>query len=900
VTDYQDRLQQAFGGAYRIERELPLSGLGRAFMATETASGRRVTVQALPPDIASRLVADRFRAAVERVQRLRHAAILPLLAADAGGDLAYCVWPHAAGESVRYRLTRDGGLGEEEAIQVLHDVADALAYGHAQGVVHGDVRPDTIYIEAGRARLAEFGLRAALDAGLGGDERGDAASDVHALAVAGQQMLGGKSPVLGDVLSRALSIDASERFATARDLRDAIGQPPSARRRRRLWRRLGVAGAVVAAIGLLVMRQVARAPDLDPDLIAVAPFEVLEADHQLWGEGLMTVLAGNLDGAGPLRAVSPTLVVRRWQGPAAVEAAVRLARQSGARLALFGRVEHAGGDSLRATATLVDVGFVPAQVVSIQVADAAERMDRVADSLTVRVLRELGRSRPLAATRSASLGASSMPALRAFLCGEQHFRRTEWDSAIADYHRAIELDSTFALALYRAGTVLGWQSTAADSLSLVYLLRAAANLRGLPPRDSFLIVTESLAASLDEGAEVPGYWGRYRRLYATTVAAARRYPDDPEVWYEYADVRYHHAVFSSIREMREAFDRSIALDSAYAPAYIHQIELALQESDPDGALRYIDRYLALRPKDVYADAIRLTRRLLDPQQARSPEIERVLDTASSDMLLAAVQAFRGWADTLETHARIARRLVASGGDLLTPHGRASPFLPELGSALAYHGRLLEAFDEAGQGVDWVVTATAWMGGATNDTSLQILRWSLRTQALYPRGMAATGAPVFAQRRDSVALQTLARRADSLVAAARDPQQRAHGRFVADGSRALLALVRGDTAAAIAGLQALPDTACQRCVLYTVHLAQLLDARRMDVEAARLLARDSPGFVFPTDGFWELYRARLYTRQGNRIGAARSYRFVRDVWRPADAPLQPYVREAEAALARLRG
>ena len=899
MPDFQELLQAALGDACRIERELALGGLGRAFMSVEVATGRRVTVQALPPDMAERLDPARFREATDRVRHLHHPGIMPMLAAEATPGIAWCVWPHPRGESLRYRLVRDGGLGPEESLQVLHDVADALAYAHAHGIQHGDIRPDTIYLDRNRAVIAELGIRSAIAAALGAGETLDPRADVHALAVAGQQMLGGRGAAVAAVLTRALSIDPSEQYAGAAALRDALGTPPSTRRRWRLRRRSAAVVLVAAVIAGIVFHQAGRNPALDPDLVAVAPFEVLDAGHRMWSEGLMTVLASNLDGAGPLRTVSPAVVLRHWRGPPGMETLARLARQTGSRLALAGHVEPMGLDTMRLSATLVDVGADPPTRTQIQLLDAAGRMDRLADSLTVRVLRHIGRSRPLTAVRSASLGASSLPALKAFLEGEQHFRRTEWDSAIAAYERAIELDSGFALALYRAGVVLGWQSTSSDSLSLAYLLRAASHNHGLPPRDSFLVLAESLSAALDEGPVNPRYWEQYRRLYSATRLAAERYPNDPEVWYEYADVRYHYPRFSSEPEMRQAFDRSIALDSSYAPAYIHPVELANQLGDPDGARRYLERYLALEPKDTYADAARLTQLLLDPAQARSPEVAAVLDTASVELLQATVQSFRGWDDTLETAVRLARRMVASGGTLPTQHGRTSPYLPELGSALDYHGRIAEAWARAGPSIGWLFVATAWLGGVPRDTAAVIMRWSLNHQPLFPRAMAVLGAPWWAEQGDSTSLASLARRADSLARTGSTAVEQAFGRFAADGARALGALARGDTAAAIRGLLALPDTVCERCALYTVELARLLDARRMDTEAARLLAQDSPGYAFPTDGFWELYRARLFTRRGERVSAARSYRFVRDVWAHADPSFQPYRREAMEALARLR-
>ena len=896
MTDFAALLQNALGSAYQLDRELPLGGLGRVYLATEAATGRQVSVQALPPDLAARMDLGRFRAAVDRVSRLRHPGILPLIAAGAREDLLYCVWPHPRGESLRYRLIRDGGLGAEETVQVLHDVADALAYGHDNGVYHGDIRPDNIYLEAGRAVIAEFGIRSALNAGLGSEGGMDARADVHALAVAGQQMAAGRPGAVSAAIARAVSIDPSEQFPSAAAFRDAVGTPPSARRRRR-HARVAAAAIVAVLAATAVWRWAGSRTPLDPNLLAIAPFEILDSRHDVWREGLVTVLSANLDGAGPLHTVSPSVVVRDWRGRADASSAVALGRRTGARLALFGRVVRAGLDTVRLTATLVDV-LSGAALAELQLTDAEARLDRLADSLTVRLLRELSRARPIGAVRSASLGTGSLPALKLFLEGDQHYRRSEWDAALADYQRAIDIDSAFAMALYRAGIVLGWQSTAADAISTAYLERAAAHNRGLPPRDSMLVVAESLTAALEGGADDPRFWTLYRRLYRTTSEAARRFPRDPEVWYEFGDVRYHWPAFSSLREMRDAFDRSIALDSAFAPAFIHPIELALQLGDRAGARRYVASYLALNPKDIYADGVRLTAQLLDPARARGPAVQSVLDTASIDLLIAALQSFRGWADSLATAVRLADLIDQRQRSRMGERGGADAYLTALGSALAYHGRLRDAWRRSGAHSTWLYATTAWMGGVPRDTAAAAFARSLRTDRFSPRALAVVGAPWFALARDAASLHELTRRADSTRRAARNPLERSFARYVADGARALGTLVRGDTAAAIRGLLALPDTAaCEHCALFAIQLAQLLDARRQDSTAARVLAADSPGWIFPTDGLWELYRARLAARRGDTRAEVISYEFVRDAWLGADSVLQPYVREARTALRR---
>jgi serine/threonine-protein kinase len=894
VTTLIERLQDAIGAAYRVERELPLGGLGRLFLAEETASGRQVVVQVLPPDVAARTNPETFRQSVERAARLRHPAILPVVSAGGDAGLLWCVSLHAAGESLRFRLLREGAVLYDEAVQVLRDAADALAYGHARGVCHGDLKPDNMFLRDGRAVLADYGVLCALHA-AGGVEGSapDPAADLHALAAVGRAML------VGGPAGMPAPVAEVERFPSATQFRDALGITRLMRRRRRRLVRGGViAAGVLAAFALAASAWRARSR-LDGNRLVVAPFEVLtpDAEYALWREGLVDVLSANLDGAGPLYTVAPSVAIRSWNGSYDMSSAADLGRRTGARLALYGRVLRTGGDTIRLTARLIDVTSSGRAMAELQLVDPESRLDRLADSLTVALLRELGRSRPIGAVRAASLGSSSLPALKAFLAGEQFYRRTEWDSALASYERAITLDASFALAYYRAGLVQGWVRTSGDSVSTGYLVRAAALNRGLPPRDSMMLMAESLGAAVDEGFG-PRYWGDYRRLYATVSEATRRYPADPEVWYEAAEVQYHYPFFSSTGAMLDAFDRAIALDSLFAPAYIHPIELALQQGDRARARRYIDAYLRQRPRDIYADGVRLTRLLLDARTARSNAVRQILDSASADLLASAMHQFRGWADSTETSVLLTR-IMARGRPGSGAYSDGGASTDELVSALAYHGHLAEALATTPAPEPWLVASAAILGALPADSAAPRLARSLRDDPLWPRSAAVLAAPWFAGRRDTASLGELARRADSLArASVHAPHLRAYGEYVADGARAFLRLALRDTAGAIGGLVALPDTACERCTTWQVARGVLLADARRNREAAALLEQDTPGSYYPTDGLWMMARARVAERLGDRATARAAYQYVRDVWRRADAALQPYVEEARTALERL--
>src|SRR6185312_6986719 len=188
---------------------------------------------------------------------------------------------------------------------------------------------------------------------------------------------------------------------------------------------------------------------------------------------------------------------------------------------------------------------------------------------TVRLLRELGRTRRIEVFRTTAMGSTSLPALKAFLRGEQWFRRASWDSALVAYDEAIALDSGFALALARSSQVLGWQHSAFDSVSMARAFRAGALNHGLASRDSLLLTADSLLAELF--STLPRVrWTALRRAHAIAQELTRRYPDDVQSWYTLGEARVHWGspVRSTPREALQAFDRAIQADSSCAPSYI--------------------------------------------------------------------------------------------------------------------------------------------------------------------------------------------------------------------------------------------------------------------------------------------------------------------------------------------
>jgi serine/threonine-protein kinase len=161
-SELRDQLQATLSGIYTLERELGGGGMSRVFLAEEARLGRRVVVKVLAPELTEGISAERFEREVTLAARLQHPNIVPLLAAGERGGLAYYTMPFVEGESLRARLAREGRLPQDAAMSVLRDVARALEYAHARGVVHRDIKPENILLAGSAAAVADFGVAKAL------------------------------------------------------------------------------------------------------------------------------------------------------------------------------------------------------------------------------------------------------------------------------------------------------------------------------------------------------------------------------------------------------------------------------------------------------------------------------------------------------------------------------------------------------------------------------------------------------------------------------------------------------------------------------------------------------------------------------------------------------------------
>lgn len=214
-----NRLVEALAARYRVERELGSGGMATVYLADDLRHRRKVAVKVLKDDVSATVGAARFLREIEIAAQLQHPHILPLLDSGELDGIVFYVMPFVEGESLRQRLTREGELPVGDALRVLVQVTDALAYAHARGVVHRDIKPDNIMLSGRHAVVMDFGVARAVSASttsgtltsigmaLGtpaymapeqalADPHVDQRADIYALGVVGYEMLAGRTPFM--------------------------------------------------------------------------------------------------------------------------------------------------------------------------------------------------------------------------------------------------------------------------------------------------------------------------------------------------------------------------------------------------------------------------------------------------------------------------------------------------------------------------------------------------------------------------------------------------------------------------------------------------------------------------------------------------------------------------------
>ena len=275
-------LQAAMAGEYSLQRELGRGGMGVVYLARDVQLDRDVAIKVLPTHLASDGAArERFLREARMAAGLSHPHIVPIHRVSEAGGFVFFVMSYVEGETLGERLRARGPLPATDAMRVLREVAWALAYAHGRGIVHRDVKPDNILLEAatGRALVTDFGIAhggadsvVATDPGKvmgtahfmspeqAAGEPLDGRSDIYALGVVGYLAVSGRLPfesssnlpalllqqangappsvmraapglplALGAAIDQCLARDPEGRFADGEALADALAPPAETR-----------------------------------------------------------------------------------------------------------------------------------------------------------------------------------------------------------------------------------------------------------------------------------------------------------------------------------------------------------------------------------------------------------------------------------------------------------------------------------------------------------------------------------------------------------------------------------------------------------------------------------------------------------------------------------------------
>lgn len=225
LTSDFGRFAAALDGQYSLECEIGRGGMGIVYLGRDLRLDRRVAIKTLPPHlVGDTIVRERFLREARTAARLSHQHIVPIHRADELGGFVFFVMGYVDGESMAQRVREQGRLDPREVVRELRDVADALAYAHATGVIHRDVKAENILIDrrSGRAMVTDFGIARLAEAApltatgqvlgtvyylspeqVSGDPV-DARSDIYALGVAGFFALAGRFPFDAELASAVL------------------------------------------------------------------------------------------------------------------------------------------------------------------------------------------------------------------------------------------------------------------------------------------------------------------------------------------------------------------------------------------------------------------------------------------------------------------------------------------------------------------------------------------------------------------------------------------------------------------------------------------------------------------------------------------------------------------------
>ncbi|HEV7400671.1 MAG TPA: protein kinase [Solirubrobacterales bacterium] len=152
-------------GRYRLEAKLGSGGMSTVYLARDQTLDRQVAVKVMHREMSEQAdQLERFRQEARSVAKFSHPNVVSVIDAGEDGGHPYIVFEYVEGETLKQRINRNGALDPQEAIAYAIEIARGLAVAHARNMVHRDIKPQNILIDAeGRAKLTDFGISRQLE-----------------------------------------------------------------------------------------------------------------------------------------------------------------------------------------------------------------------------------------------------------------------------------------------------------------------------------------------------------------------------------------------------------------------------------------------------------------------------------------------------------------------------------------------------------------------------------------------------------------------------------------------------------------------------------------------------------------------------------------------------------------